>query len=232
MTTTDNYNLNLIEEHDLLDYAPFNENANIIDTQLKANADAVAGLPTMQAAIESNSTAITGLTGRMGTVETATANNTSAIADLNTDKTAQWSAINTNTGNISANAAAIENLNTKEGYILQNVSGNIETNPTIKGKITYLSPVEGGYTGDIFVNIPGSAIPSDITGWSNFYVNASIHNRQGAGGPGFLPFAFSNAAFGSGGSLTLTFKRIDTVEETIPSPEIINAVVYAEIIFI
>lgn len=232
MTNTTNYNLKLIEDTDLLDFAPFNENANIIDTQLKANADAVAGLPTMQAAIESNSTAITGLTSRMGTVETSTANNATAISGINTVNDAQWSAINTNTGNINANATAIENLETKEGYILQNISGNIVTNPTIKGKITYLSPVEVGYTGDIFVNIPGSAIPSEITGWTNFYVNASIHNRQGAGGPGFLPFVFSNAAFGSGGSLTLTFKRIDTIDETIPSPEIINAAVYAEIIFI
>lgn len=232
MTHSTNYNLNLIEDTDLLDYAPFNENTNIIDTQLKANADAVAGLPTMQAAIESNSTAITVLTNRMGTVETATANNTSAISDLNTDKTAQWTAINTNTANNAANATAIEGLETKEGYILQNVSGNIVTNPTIKGKITYLSSIDIGYDDNIYVSIPSSAIPDSISGYSNFYVNASIHNRQNAGGPGYIPYCFCNAAFGSGGSLTLTFKKIDTIEETIPAAELINAVVYAEIIFI
>lgn len=232
MTNTTNYELNLIEEHDPMDFAPLNENATIIDTQLKSLADDTAVIPTMQTAIGDNSTAITNLSSRMGTAETNISSNTTEINGIKTVNTSQQSAIDTNTiniGNLQTEAAALEN---KTGYIVQNLNGNI-TQPSIKGKVTYVANNVGiNYDGNIYVNIPGSAIPSEIIEWSNLYVNASIHNRNGTGSTGFLPFVFCNAAFGSGGGLTLTFKRIDTIEETIPSPELYNCCAYAEIIFI
>lgn len=89
MTNTTNLNLNIIEAHDLLDYAPFNENANLIDTAIGALQETAEAIPTLQTAVNQletdtgeNTTDISGLKTRMNTAE----GNISDIQTVNTQQ--------------------------------------------------------------------------------------------------------------------------------------------------
>ena len=94
MTNTTNYNLNIIEEHDLLDYAPFNENAQIIDAELKRLADATETIPTLETAVGNNTTDITNLQGSVSGLGSRMSSAETDISDIQTINTQQTQKIN------------------------------------------------------------------------------------------------------------------------------------------
>jgi len=97
-TTTTNLALNIIEEHDYIDFQGFNENATIIDGAIGTLQDAVENIPTIESAI-------TDLSNDMTTAEnniTALGNRTSTIEGNITD-------INTVDTNQNTRITALEN---------------------------------------------------------------------------------------------------------------------------
>ena len=234
MTTTDNYNLKLIEEHDLLDFAPFNENANIIDTQLKANADAVAGIPTLETAVSNNTTAISGLTTRVGTLETASESQASAITGLttradNTDTalTAIGNSINTISGDIA-------NLQAKDGDILQFNNNQYTLNPNnFVKKITYIGDVQANASGQLAVLIPSNYLP---VSFARYFVNGSIVSKTNT--VDRTAFYLCDSYINDSGSLVIVF---DTIKNGIDpnnnypdlaNPTYTNPAAYVEIMFV
>lgn len=227
MTNTTNYLLNLIEEHDLMDYAPFNENAQIIDAEMKRLSDAVAPIPTMETAISNNATAITGLTTRVGEAETAISANATAITAVQSENSAQWSQISTNHSDIVSLSSRATALETKEGSILRNNNGSYSLDPTIIKKLTFIGDVSFDQTGHINLIIPANYLPISF---SNYFVNASIYCKQTEGV--YLPYTFTRAYLSTNGNLVIAFGEIDPVGNVLPDPVTDNVVGCAEIIFI
>jgi hypothetical protein len=227
MTNTENYNLNLIEEHDLLDFAPFNENANIIDGALADLASDTAAIPTMQTAISNNATAITGLTSRVGEAETEIAANATAIASVQSENSAQWGQINTNHSDIVSAGNRITALESHEGDILKIEGQSFVQDPTIIKKLTVIGKPMLDQNENINIKIFSAYLPQTFT---DFYVNASVYSKGSAGA--YMPYVFNSAYIGQDGALVIKFGRIDDVGDILPEPTINDLHCYAEIIFI
>lgn len=233
MTTTDNYNLKLIEEHDLLDFAPFNENANIIDTQLKANADAVAGIPTLETAVSANTSAISGLTTRVGTLETASSSQASDISGLTTRADNTDTAL-TNIGNsIHTISGEIADLHDVDGDVLQFKNNQYTLNPNnFVKKLTYIGDVQANSSGQLAVLIPSSYLP---TSFANYYINGSIVSKTNT--VDRTAFYLCDSYINDNGSLVIVF---DTIKNGIDpngnypdlaNPTYTNPAAYVEIMF-
>lgn len=227
MTETTNLGLKIIEAHDLVDYAPFNTNANLIDTAVGDLQTAVAALPTVETAVTQNTTDITNLTTRVGTAEGNISTNSTAISGLTGETSAQWSAINSNTGSIQTlqnRATALEN---KEGDLLQYENGSYTLNPTIIKKLTYAGAVTTDQYGNFNMTIPAGYLPSS---YSNIYVNASIYNS--GSGSAYVPYTLTRVYINTTGGLVISFQALDDSGEILPAPEMNNLKGTAEIIFI
>ena len=227
MTETTNLGLKIIEAHDLVDYAPFNTNANLIDTAVGDLQTAVAALPTVESAVTQNTTDITNLTTRVGTAEGNISTNASAISDLTAANNAQWTAINTNTSEVQSlqnRATALEN---KEGDILQHENGSDTINPTIIKKLTYIGSVSLDQNGHLNMTIPAGYLPAS---YSNVYVNASIYSR--GSGSAYMPYTFTRVYLNTMGGLVISFQPLDDSGEILPAPELNNLKGMAEIIFV
>ena len=227
MTNTTNYNLNLIEEHDLLDYAPFNENANIIDAALADIAEDVESIPTLESAVADNTTAISGLTSRVGALETASESQASSITALGNKNTEQDEAITGNSNAINAAENRIADLEALEGDILQYVNGNFTLNPTITKKLTYVGNPSFDQNGNINIVIPGGYLPATF---SDVYVNASVYSY--GSNAAYVPFVFNRVYVNAGGALVIEFIRIDDSGSVLPAPTIQTLKGRAEILFI
>lgn len=236
MTNTDNYNLNLIEDTDLVDFAPFNANATIIDTKLKEVADAAASIPTLQTAVSTNSSDITALQNRAGEDESAISANASAITSIQGVNTAQWSAINTNSTDIEALEGRAAALELEEGDIIKFSEGAWVENPTIKKRIKFIGESGLDYEGKLTAVLPAEYLPANFT---KFYVNAAVYSASSNDNLATTLY-FNRAYISQYGGLNIEFKSIKsglvqegtvTAEDT-NSPSVNNLSFAADIIFI
>lgn len=233
MTNTENYNLNLIEEHDLLDFAPFNENANIIDAQLKANADAAAAIPTLETAISNNATAITDLTTRVGTLETTTESQATAISELTTRADNTNIALTAIGGNVRDNAGDIAKLKTRDGDILQFKNNQYTLNPdNFVKKLTYIGDVQTNPSGQLAVLIPSNQLP---VSFANYYINGSIVSKTNT--VDRTAFYLCDSYINDNGSLVIVFDKIKNGIDPngnypdLADPTYTNPAAFVEIIF-
>lgn len=181
MTNTENLNLNLIEEHDLLDFAPFNENANIIDAAIAALQTAAEAIPTMQSAIEGNTGDINDLEDNFTSLSGTVGNNSQAITDLQTVATNQGNRI-TELENKATNSL----INSLAVDVVKEVN-------YIKTNLNHVQHPSGGYR--LSLTIPLSELPqatnykvtsaqayndglvaAQFSGWT--LINAGIQNNQ------------------------------------------------------
>lgn len=146
MTNTENLNLNLIEEHDLLDFAIFNENANILDTVVGGMQEETDKIPTIESAVST-------LNEDMTTVENGITSLNNSVSDINED----LGDINTVVTNHGLKITALEN--TAEKFFLNGVQ--LETNACksfIVTDVQAVSDLYGNYR--YIVNIPMSNFPN------------------------------------------------------------------------
>lgn len=233
MTNTENYNLNLIEEHDLLDFAPFNENANIIDGALATLASETAGLPTMETAISNNATAITGLTTRVGTLETASESQASDISGLTTRADNTDIAITAIGNNVRTNAGDIANLKTKDGDILQFNNNQYTLNPdNFVKKLTYIGDVQANASGQLAVLIPSNYLP---VSFSRYFINGSIVSKTNT--VDRTAFYLCDSYINDSGSLVIVFDKIKNGIDPngnypdLADPTYTNPAAFVEILF-
>lgn len=128
MTNTENLNLNLIEEHDLLDFALFNENANILDSAVSALQTEAEKIPTMEEAI-------TGLNNNMTTAENdivalgnragALEGDVSDIQTVDTNQNTRITALETKSEKFYLNGVQLDNKNCKS-FIVTDVTATLD----------------------------------------------------------------------------------------------------------
>lgn len=93
MTETTNLGLNIIEDTDLIDYAPFNENAQIIDGAINTLNTSVESIPTLETAVGNNTNDITSLQGSVSGLSSRMSSAETDIADIQTVNTSQGAKI-------------------------------------------------------------------------------------------------------------------------------------------
>lgn len=237
MNYTTNYNLKLPEKSDLIDVADFNYNATAIDAKLKDLSDDTAALPTIQTAVADNSTAITNLQTRVGEAESDILANTTEINGVKTVNESQWSAINTNGSRIETANNKIAALEKLEGDIVRFNQGTWSLNPAITKKLTFIAT--GGsldYSGKFVGVIPAEYLPANF---SNFFVNASVcsaSNNENIK----TSLVFNRAYISNSGELLIEFTSIKSMigiagtqtDYDLNEPSVNNLTMLAEIIFI
>lgn len=237
MTYTDNLNLNIIEEHDLIDYAVFNENANILDTEITVLKEAVESIPTLETSVTQNTTDITNLTTRVSTAETNITTQGQTINGIIAVNEQQSTDITANTTAINSAGVRISKLETLEGDLIKNTGGNYTRNPQVAKKLTVFGTVNYSPLTDpnaTYLTVPAGELP---TTFGEFFVNASIFNK-GGDGQTRNSFKLNRAYLDSNGSLVIEFKTItDMIDPTgaydeLTQPQTNNLLSYAEIIFI
>lgn len=237
MNYTTNYNLKLPEKSDLIDIADFNYNATAIDAKLKDLSDDTAALPIIQTAVANNSTAITALQSRVGEAESDILSNSNDIRGIQTVNEAQWSGINTNGANIVTANNKIAALEKLEGDILRFNKGSYILNPAITKKLTFI--YTGGsldYEGKFVGVIPSEYLPNNF---SNFFLNAALCSASNNDNIK-SSLIFNRAYIDNFGHLLIEFKSIKSligIEGTqtnydLNDPSVNNLTMVAEVIFI
>lgn len=236
MNYTDNFNLKLPEKTDLVDIADFNYNFSAIDTELKDLSDATAAIPTMESAITNNTGDIGDLTTRIGTDESNIAANTNAINGLDTRLDTAEDNIAASATSITNIEAAVTDLETKQGTVIQYASGSYIQNPTVKKIINMVGECGVSYNGNIYLTVRPSDLPANFT---NFYVKADIYCNSSNSGLRNT-FIFNRAFISDTGSLSVEFVPLkdyfvindtDTYDHTM-EPSVNNMRFNMEVIFI
>lgn len=146
MTNTENLNLNIIEEHDLLDFAVFNENANIVDTAIGAMQTETDKIPTIESAVSS-------LNEDMSSAENNIAALNNSVSDINED----LSDVETVATNHGLRITALEN--TAEKFHLNGIELDITACKSfIVTDVSAVSDQYGNYR--YTVSIPMSNFPN------------------------------------------------------------------------